>query len=101
MFGTAEACSVYVWAPPPVTERKSTRPEAASRRAITAMSAAPRPPGLNSSPEMRAPTRSEEHTSELQSRLHLVCRLLLEKKKNNLGERPRTVDRQQRNRRDT
>src|SRR2546422_7928711 len=31
----------------------------------------------------RAPQRrSEEHTSELQSRLHLVCRLLLEKKKN-------------------
>src|SRR2546429_7102050 len=28
-----------------------------------------------------AGTRSEEHTSELQSRLHLVCRLLLEKKK--------------------
>src|SRR2546422_3736672 len=28
--------------------------------------------------------RSEEHTSELQSRLHLVCRLLLEKKKKNL-----------------
>src|SRR2546422_10819220 len=27
------------------------------------------------------PKRSEEHTSELQSRLHLVCRLLLEKKK--------------------
>src|SRR3989449_2366674 len=27
--------------------------------------------------------RSEEHTSELQSRLHLVCRLLLEKKKTN------------------
>src|SRR2546429_5177359 len=30
----------------------------------------------------RLRTRSEEHTSELQSRLHLVCRLLLEKKKN-------------------
>src|SRR2546429_4537046 len=29
------------------------------------------------------PVRSEEHTSELQSRLHLVCRLLLEKKKSN------------------
>src|SRR5256884_3749459 len=29
-------------------------------------------------------TRSEEHTSELQSRLHLVCRLLLEKKKNRI-----------------
>src|SRR2546422_6696489 len=28
--------------------------------------------------------RSEEHTSELQSRLHLVCRLLLEKKKQNI-----------------
>src|SRR2546422_4638119 len=28
-----------------------------------------------------AAARSEEHTSELQSRLHLVCRLLLEKKK--------------------
>src|SRR5687768_17949647 len=34
-------------------------------------------------PKMRTSltVRSEEHTSELQSRLHLVCRLLLEKKK--------------------
>src|SRR3989449_5951312 len=31
--------------------------------------------------ERAADERSEEHTSELQSRLHLVCRLLLEKKK--------------------
>src|SRR5687768_17736526 len=31
------------------------------------------------------PLRSEEHTSELQSRLHLVCRLLLEKKKMSRG----------------
>src|SRR2546422_2696385 len=31
--------------------------------------------------EPASPRRSEEHTSELQSRLHLVCRLLLEKKK--------------------
>src|SRR2546422_3456558 len=30
---------------------------------------------------VRLHQRSEEHTSELQSRLHLVCRLLLEKKK--------------------
>src|SRR2546422_7916719 len=36
--------------------------------------------------------RSEEHTSELQSRLHLVCRLLLEKKK----KPKRTDSRQQR-----
>src|SRR5256884_6996681 len=33
--------------------------------------------------EGRCTDRSEEHTSELQSRLHLVCRLLLEKKKIN------------------
>src|SRR2546429_2694894 len=34
-------------------------------------------------PPFPRPWRSEEHTSELQSRLHLVCRLLLEKKKQN------------------
>src|SRR2546422_1618029 len=34
-------------------------------------------------PDLVGPDRSEEHTSELQSRLHLVCRLLLEKKKKN------------------
>src|SRR2546422_5201294 len=33
-------------------------------------------------PDPQNSARSEEHTSELQSRLHLVCRLLLEKKKN-------------------
>src|SRR6266481_5052253 len=33
------------------------------------------------------PGRSEEHTSELQSQFHLVCRLLLEKKKNNCVSR--------------
>src|SRR2546422_7132559 len=38
--------------------------------------------GSRSAPFRRSPLRrSEEHTSELQSRLHLVCRLLLEKKK--------------------
>src|SRR2546429_1848948 len=36
-----------------------------------------------SHPIRSARKRSEEHTSELQSRLHLVCRLLLEKKKKN------------------
>src|SRR2546429_2952186 len=34
-----------------------------------------------------ANVRSEEHTSELQSRLHLVCRLLLEKKKKEIINR--------------
>src|SRR2546429_7030532 len=41
--------------------------------------------GISGAPENNrgrpVPPRSEEHTSELQSRLHLVCRLLLEKKK--------------------
>src|SRR2546429_6127552 len=37
----------------------------------------------SSSGLMMCSNRSEEHTSELQSRLHLVCRLLLEKKKKN------------------
>src|SRR2546422_7070046 len=37
--------------------------------------------GSRSFPEKTESRRSEEHTSELQSRLHLVCRLLLEKKK--------------------
>src|SRR2546422_1405499 len=36
--------------------------------------------------------RSEEHTSELQSRLHLVCRLLLEKKKINNPDRRRVTE---------
>src|SRR5439155_25134065 len=39
---------------------------------------APEPPAA---PQRAARERSEEHTSELQSRGHLVCRLLLEKKK--------------------
>src|SRR2546422_7004054 len=34
--------------------------------------------------------RSEEHTSELQSRLHLVCRLLLEKKKQQVKHKTQT-----------
>src|SRR6266550_9636926 len=39
----------------------------------------PAPRGSGTAPKLGS--RSEEHTSELQSRLHLVCRLLLEKKK--------------------
>src|SRR3712207_8970071 len=35
----------------------------------------------------RSQTRSEEHTSELQSRQYLVCRLLLEKKKKNINRK--------------
>src|SRR5260370_16735480 len=44
----------------------------------------PRSPAsqLQQKPTRKAALRSEEHTSELQSHLNLVCRLLLEKKKN-------------------
>src|SRR3712207_7136682 len=40
-------------------------------------------PGLGEDAVPERPVRSEEHTSELQSRQYLVCRLLLEKKKKN------------------
>src|SRR2546422_7265995 len=42
--------------------------------------------GVHFPHDSRMLKRSEEHTSELQSRLHLVCRLLLEKKKNDNEE---------------
>src|SRR2546422_7581339 len=61
---------------------------AASPKRVTAATACRASAGsTTSSAPSRAPSRpfqqlrSEEHTSELQSRLHLVCRLLLEKKK--------------------
>src|SRR2546430_12698957 len=53
--------------------RRAPRLQSARRRAVPRRSRGPRPPP---SP------RSEEHTSELQSQSNLVCRLLLEKKKN-------------------
>src|SRR3712207_8034618 len=43
-------------------------------------------PGEHASGGGRAQHRSEEHTSELQSRQYLVCRLLLEKKKTTMHE---------------
>src|SRR3712207_8642425 len=41
---------------------------------------------------IRSPHRSEEHTSELQSRQYLVCRLLLEKKKQSQRSASHTSD---------
>src|SRR3712207_8053791 len=46
-----------------------------------ALSRHPPAAGARARTHARAPPRSEEHTSELQSRQYLVCRLLLEKKK--------------------
>src|SRR3712207_9435026 len=57
---------------PEVPPHQPTRPHAAR---------SPPPLELRGAPEPE-PERSEEHTSELQSRQYLVCRLLLEKKKN-------------------
>src|SRR5687768_18418016 len=48
---------------------------------ISARAPAPPPPPRGPPRPAARTSRSEEHTSELQSRLHLVCRLLLEKKK--------------------
>src|SRR2546429_7348461 len=54
------------------------QPALQSGRGDTRQVRGPRTPR---SSQARSSKRSEEHTSELQSRLHLVCRLLLEKKK--------------------
>src|SRR5439155_24823333 len=58
---------------------------AAGARGLGVVRRLPLPPRLPRHLRRRAaqcpPGRSEEHTSELQSRGHLVCRLLLEKKK--------------------
>src|SRR5687768_17900812 len=58
------------------------RPAGPSPRPPPAAPPPPPPPRRRPAAGRPAPgPRSEEHTSELQSRLHLVCRLLLEKKK--------------------
>src|SRR3712207_8328892 len=57
-----------------VQRSRLATPNARSLRRVAMRSPAP----------IRRPARSEEHTSELQSRQYLVCRLLLEKKKKNI-----------------
>src|SRR5690348_17459186 len=51
------------------------------------------PRGERSGSSSRKTVRSEEHTSELQSPVHLVCRLLLEKKKKKKAQTTPTNDR--------
>src|SRR5437899_5250762 len=63
----------------PYTTLFRSAPAAGSAR--TAPPSRPWPGGATSRPPAAGPGRSEEHTSELQSLRHLVCRLLLEKKK--------------------
>src|SRR2546422_1411215 len=59
----------------------STQPAVHPLRAGTALVAEGGRKCPRAHPKKMSRARSEEHTSELQSRLHLVCRLLLEKKK--------------------
>src|SRR5687768_18294253 len=61
--------------------RRMTRATKARVRALTRAATQVQVPDGIASSRRRSSGRSEEHTSELQSRLHLVCRLLLEKKK--------------------
>src|SRR5690606_39424318 len=71
-------CCSRRW-PPPVRAMEAASPRPHRRGAATP---SPRRRRVHLSPRIR----SEEHTSELQSRENLVCRLLLEKKKRNLGQ---------------
>src|SRR5262249_61149934 len=79
--------------PPPIstlfpytTLFRSLRPSGEWARPRRAIRAAPRP-STRAPPSRTSPRRSEEHTSELQSLTNLVCRLLLEKKKNDHHKR--------------
>src|SRR5207249_12059346 len=63
------------------TTRAITGSPWTKRSGRRATESTPPSPSRKSSPRSRCRCRSEEHTSELQSRFDLVCRLLLEKKK--------------------
>src|SRR5258707_9717275 len=60
--------------------RSGFEEDTAERRLVASLRP-PLPAGVRRLPEDGSDGRSEEHTSELQSRQYLVCRLLLEKKK--------------------
>src|SRR2546422_8554717 len=66
---------------PYTTLFRSLEEGAHERLRVLAQRGAGRPGRLDRTVVHVGQVRSEEHTSELQSRLHLVCRLLLEKKK--------------------
>src|SRR3712207_7650055 len=84
LFRSARALAAGPWAPMPSRPpaRRATSAGARVPQASAAGALGPAPPrraASNFDPLLRA-GRSEEHTSELQSRQYLVCRLLLEKK---------------------
>src|SRR5687768_17767258 len=63
------------------SERRRARSDQVRQSGHAAATAQSVPLSRRAECRLAQPRRSEEHTSELQSRLHLVCRLLLEKKK--------------------
>src|SRR5690349_23637511 len=86
MAGGTTWCTFFFWTPRP--PRSTLFPYTTLFRS-TARCAPPARPW----PATRCPrARSEEHTSELQSRRDLVCRLLLEKKKAPAGQHVRRQD---------
>src|SRR5687768_17704878 len=74
-------CTEGGWLEPPLRHRGRAAEDQAQRRRL--QRAGGHGDGVPARHEQVGAARSEEHTSELQSRLHLVCRLLLEKKKKN------------------
>src|SRR5207237_5673407 len=71
---------------PPVVRANCASPSAPARP--TPPRAPPSCSPRSSVPNGSSPARSEEHTSELQSHLNLVCRLLLEKKNKEHRDQP-------------
>src|SRR3712207_8181928 len=67
----------------PISPPRAARSDARSATARCGSRRTRRSGSTRSTARAASPARSEEHTSELQSRQYLVCRLLLEKKKNN------------------
>src|SRR2546429_1507889 len=83
MRSQPDRSSTAFFGPRSATTPRTSTPELIERSlcsAATALGSALRASDSSNS-VWRCRLRSEEHTSELQSRLHLVCRLLLEKKK--------------------
>src|SRR3712207_8503322 len=64
----------------PVVVEPEPEPEAEAQPVVVDPEPEPEPVSVVVDPEPEPEPRSEEHTSELQSRQYLVCRLLLEKK---------------------
>src|SRR5437899_9625718 len=81
LFRSRTPCAASRWTAPRSPTPSARRERPASRRRSRAACPCTCPPAWPGERARRpGPRRSEEHTSELQSLRHLVCRLLLEKK---------------------